>query len=167
MERLGVGKVILGADRVAGDGSVANKVGSADIARVAKDFAVPFYYATSYSTMSLAIKRGSDIPIEERSPREITDPYRAVALELKASGRLSPAALEEWPPASVLTARWPGRGEVRLFNPAFDVTPPSLITGIITDIGLFKPSEITSLAEERVEEMAAARVQSLLGVSPK
>jgi len=157
-EKLGVNKAILGADRVARDGSVANKVGSADIARIFKYFKAPFYYATSYSTISLEVKRGSDIEIEERSIDEVTYPYSLIAKDMKSKGLVSEKALEEWPPSDRIVTREPGRGQVRIFNPAFDVTPSRFITAIITDIGILKPAQVRRLTENKVLNMVKKKV---------
>jgi methylthioribose-1-phosphate isomerase len=157
-ERLGVNKAILGADRVARDGSVANKIGSADIARLFKYFKAPFYYATSYSTISLEVKRGRDIEIEERSIDEVTYPYSLIAKDMKRRGLVSEKALEEWPPSNSIVTHEPGRGQVRIFNPAFDVTPPNLITAIITDIGVIKPTAVRRLTGRRMMNMVRKRI---------
>jgi len=157
-ERLGVNKAILGADRVARDGSVANKIGSADIARIFKYFNAPFYYATSYSTISLDVKKGSDIEIEERSIDEVTYPYSLIAKDMKSRGLISANALDEWPPSNRIVPHEPGRGQVRIFNPAFDVTPPRFITAIITDIGVLKPSQVRRLTERRMLNLVKKRV---------
>jgi len=157
-ERLGVNKAILGADRVARDGSVANKVGSADIARLFKHFKAPFYYATSYSTISMDVKRGRDIEIEERSIDEVTYPYSLIAKDMKSRGLVSEKALEEWPPSESIVTHEPGRKQVRVFNPAFDVTPPQLITAIVTDIGTLRPMSIRKLAGRKVMSMVKKRI---------
>lgn len=157
-ERLGVNKAILGADRVARDGSVANKVGSADIARLFKYFKAPFYYATSYSTISLDVKRGSDIEIEERSIEEVTYPYGLIAKDMKSKGLISDRALEEWPPSDSIVTCEPGKKQVRIFNPAFDVTPPRFITAIVTDIGILKPGGIRKLTGRRIMNMVKKRI---------
>jgi methylthioribose-1-phosphate isomerase len=157
-ERLGVNKAILGADRVARDGSVANKIGSADIARIFKYFKAPFYYATSYSTISLDVKRGKDIEIEERSIDEVTYPYSLIAKDMKSRGLVSENALEEWPPSNRIVLQEPGKGQVRIFNPAFDITPPGFITAIITDIGILKPAYVKKLTEKRMLNMVKERI---------
>jgi len=157
VNELGITKAILGVDRIAGDGSVANKVGSADVARIMKDYGVPFYFATSYTTISPEVKSGSSIVIEQRTVDEITEPYRLLAKELKATCRISGDALDEWPPYWKMCQSRPGRGQVRLFNPAFDVTPPEFITGIVTDIGYFLPGEIASLTREKMNHIAKQR----------
>lgn len=159
IERLKVNKAMLGADRVSRDGSVANKVGSADIARVSKFYEIPFYYSTSYSTISLDVERGEDIEIEERDVSEVTIFYKLLASKLKAEGVISRKGLDEWPPENVIVDREPRRGEVRIFNPAFDVTPPHLITAINTDIGIFKPSDIGRLTPREIEKRVRLRLE--------
>ena len=157
-ERLGVNKAILGADRVARDGSVANKVGSADIARLFKYFKAPFYYATSYSTISLDVKKGRDIEIEERSIDEVTYPYSLIAKDMKSRGLVSEKALEEWPPSESIVTREPVRKQVRIFNPAFDVTPPRFITAIVTDIGILQPTSIRRLSSKKIMSIVKRRI---------
>ncbi|OYT64898.1 S-methyl-5-thioribose-1-phosphate isomerase [Candidatus Bathyarchaeota archaeon ex4484_205] len=162
MEKLGVNKVIVGVDRVARDGSVANKVGTSDIAKVAKFYDVEFYFATGYSTISLSTPSGRDIEIEERNISEVTQPYTLLGRWLKSNGKTSKDALEEWPPSERIVGREPESGEVRIFNPAFDVTPPELITAIITDIGIFKPEEILNLTDEFMRKKAEERMRKFL-----
>src|SRR5512132_1961287 len=99
---------IVGADRIAANGDVANKIGTYSVAVLAKAHGIPFYVAAPCSTVDLRIKSGEAIPIEERDPREITH-WRDL--------RIAPEGI------SVL-------------NPAFDVTPHNYITGIITEKGL-------------------------------
>ena len=100
--------VITGADRVAANGDTANKIGTLGLAVLARHFDIPFYVALPYSTIDLDAASGKDIPIEERSPDEVT--------------------------------HWGGRqtapDNVKAGNPAFDVTPNGLITGIITERGI-------------------------------
>ncbi|MDW8034430.1 MAG: s-methyl-5-thioribose-1-phosphate isomerase [Nitrososphaerota archaeon] len=174
-ERLGVNKAMLGADRVARDGSVANKIGSVDIARIFKYFKAPFYYATSYSTISLDVKKGNEIEIEERSIDEVTYPYSLIAKDMKEKGLISSNALDEWPPSDKIVTREPGRGEVRIFNPAFDVTPPKFITAIITDIGILRPNQIRKLTEKKILNMVKRKIidfglefpEGLSGITPQ
>jgi methylthioribose-1-phosphate isomerase len=106
-----VGMVIVGADRIAHNGDTANKVGTYSVAVLAKHHGVPFYVAAPTSTFDLAIKDGSEIPIEQRASEEITHGF----------GRRTA-------PEGAL-----------VYNPAFDVTPAELITGIITDRGVISP----------------------------
>jgi methylthioribose-1-phosphate isomerase len=102
--------VIVGCDRVAANGDVANKIGTYGVALLAKAHNIPFYVAAPISTIDLSTKTGKDIPIEERSAEEITEGF------------------------GTLTAP---KG-VNVFNPAFDVTPAELITAIITEKGIIK-----------------------------
>lgn len=106
-----VSKVIVGADRITRDGYVANKIGTYTIAVVAARHRVPFYVAAPSSTFDLSLE-GPSIPIEERDPDEV----RTVL------GKLT---------ITVPT--------VKVYNPAFDITPPDLITAIITEKGIITP----------------------------
>jgi len=108
MSRGEVDVVIVGADRIAANGDVANKIGTYSLAVMAKRHGVPFYVAAPLSTFDLAIPDGSHIPIEERPADEVLG-YRKL--------------------------RWAPKG-VQVRNPAFDVTPAELITGIICDKGV-------------------------------
>jgi methylthioribose-1-phosphate isomerase len=106
--------IVVGADRIARNGDVANKIGTYPLAILGKFHRVPFYVAAPTSTFDLTIASGADIPIEERFPEEVTH-FR---------GRR-------------ITAE-----KVSAFNPAFDVTPHTLIEGIITEKGIIrKPYE--------------------------
>jgi methylthioribose-1-phosphate isomerase len=106
---------VVGADRIAANGDVANKIGTYSVAVLAKAHGIPFYVAAPYSTIDLGTKTGADIPIEERNPLEVTS--------IHGSHPVAPAGVPVW-------------------NPAFDVTPADLITGIITERGCFKPAEL-------------------------
>ncbi len=108
---------VVGADRIAANGDVANKIGTYSVAVLAKAHNIPFYVAAPYSTIDLNTKTGEDIPIEQRSASEVTT--------IHGSHPVAPL-------------------DVTVYNPAFDVTPAELITGIITERGVFKPSEIAS-----------------------
>ena len=110
--------VIVGADRIAGQGDVANKIGTYSVAVLARAHHLPFYVVAPTSTIDLATPDGAHIPIEERSPREVT---RLGALRLAPEG----------PP---------------IRNPAFDVTPHQYITGSVTEVGLFRPPYVETLA---------------------
>lgn len=100
--------IIVGADRIAANGDVANKIGTYSLAVLARANRVPFYVATPLSTVDLSLPTGEHIPIEERDPREVTH----------SMGRLiAPPGVSAW-------------------NPAFDVTPNRYITGIITEKGI-------------------------------
>jgi methylthioribose-1-phosphate isomerase len=102
--------VIVGCDRVAANGDVANKIGTYAVALLAKAHGIPFYVAAPLSTIDLATATGKEIPIEERSPKEITEGFGTITAP---------------------------KG-VNVFNPAFDVTPSELITAIITEKGIIK-----------------------------
>ncbi len=110
--------VVVGADRIAANGDTANKVGTYTVALVAREHKVPFYVAAPVSTIDLDTAEGRQIPIEERPAREVTH-VKAV--------RLAPEG-------------------AKVFNPAFDVTPHALITGIITERGIARPPYTESLA---------------------
>lgn len=109
---------VVGADRIAANGDVANKIGTYSVAVLAKAHGIPFYVAAPYSTIDLKTKTGADIPIEQRNPLEVTT--------IHGSHPVAPAG-------------------VAVYNPAFDVTPAELITGIITERGVFKPGELAVL----------------------
>lgn len=117
MKRGYVDMVIVGADRVAWNGDVANKIGTYSLAVIAKANRIPFYVAAPLSSIDLDTEKGEDIPIEEREPREITH-IRNI--------KIAP-------------------DNVKVKNPAFDVTPGEYITGIITEIGILKPDDIRNL----------------------
>jgi len=105
--------VVVGTDRVAGNGDVANKIGTYMVAVLAKRHNIPFYVACPLSTIDRSIRGGKDIPIEERPSEEITG-YRDY--------------------------QWAAEG-VMVRNPAFDITPSELVTGLITEKGVvFKPN---------------------------
>lgn len=106
---------VVGADRIAANGDVANKIGTYSVAVLAKAHNIPFYVAAPYSTIDLNTKSGDEIPIEQRSPSEVTT--------IHGNHPVAPR-------------------DVAVYNPAFDVTPAELITGIITERGVFKPQEI-------------------------
>lgn len=119
MSRGNIDKVIVGADRIASNGDVANKIGTYSIAVLAKENQIPFYVAAPTSTIDLNLLTGGDIPIEERQPQEV----------LVINGRrIAPEG-------------------VRVANPAFDVTPNRLISAIITEEGVVRPPFETGLPE--------------------
>lgn len=103
--------VIVGADRIAANGDTANKIGTCGTAILAYYHHIPFYVAAPYSTFDLSLKDGSEIPIEQRDPREVTE---------FSGKRTAPAG-------------------VKVCNPAFDVTPQELIRAFITDRGIIRP----------------------------
>jgi len=111
--------VIVGADRIAANGDVANKIGTYTVAVLAKAHKIPFYVAAPMSTIDYSLNDGSQIPIEERDAREITHVKDI---------QLAPAGIE-----------------VR--NPAFDVTPNELVSAIITERGVAEGDYLQGLAE--------------------
>jgi methylthioribose-1-phosphate isomerase len=109
---------IVGADRIARNGDVANKIGTYSVAVLCKHHGIPFYVAAPWTTIDLTLARGADIPIEQRHPDEVR----------RHGGRtLTPPA-------------------IGVRNPAFDVTPAELVTAIITERGVHRPHELAMLA---------------------
>ncbi len=107
-----IDKIFVGADRIARNGDTANKIGTYNVAVLAKYHRIPFYVVAPFSTFDLSIATGKDIPIEQRNPDEV----RIVLGKVK----IAPS----------------GAG---VYNPAFDVTPHHLITAIVTDRGIIHP----------------------------
>ena len=138
MQRGQVDLVIVGSDRTTSTGDVANKIGTYLKALAAHDNGVPFYAALPVSTIDWSLGDGRDIPIEERSPAEVTH----------MTGRTRGGDL-----VTVEVAA-PG---ARAANPAFDVTPARLVTGIITERGIAEPSAagLAALYPERAAAMRA------------
>ncbi|MFH1269990.1 MAG: S-methyl-5-thioribose-1-phosphate isomerase [Candidatus Omnitrophota bacterium] len=112
MQQGKIDKVITGADRIAANGDTANKIGTYNLAVLSRYHKIPFYIAAPHSTFDLIIKTGKDIPIEQRSAAEITGLFFKRPITAKG---------------------------VKIFNPAFDVTPRNLISAIITDKGVIRP----------------------------
>jgi methylthioribose-1-phosphate isomerase len=110
--------VVVGADRIASNGDVANKIGTYGVAVLAKAHGIPFYVAAPSSTFDLSIPDGFAIPIEQRDPREITHGF----------------------------GRQTAPDGVGVYNPAFDVTPAELIAGIITEKGIINPVNSETIA---------------------
>ena len=123
--------VVVGADRIAANGEVANKVGTYPVAVLAREHGIPFYVAAPRSTIDLATPDGAHIPIEERPAREVT---HVGATQLV-----------------------PDTAKVR--NPAFDVTPARLVAGIITEHGICRAPYDVSLAEGPGGDRQASRVE--------
>lgn len=110
-----VDKIFVGADRIAANGDTANKIGTYSLAVSAKYHNIPFYVVAPVSTIDFKIKSGKEIPIEERH-----------ADEVRSFGKAKIA-----------------QASVKVWNPAFDVTPHNLITAIITEKGIFKPEALS------------------------
>jgi methylthioribose-1-phosphate isomerase len=123
-----VGAVVVGADRIAANGDTANKIGTYQIAVLAHENSVPFYVAAPVSTLDLAIPSGEHIPIEERSPEEVTHVHGV---------RIAP--------------------DVPAAHPAFDVTPARYIAAIVTERGVARPPYERSLARLASAQPSAAR----------
>jgi S-methyl-5-thioribose-1-phosphate isomerase len=134
MQRGEIDLVIVGSDRTLGrTGEVANKIGTYTKAVLAQRHGIPFYVAIPLSTIDWRMKRGFDIPIEERHEHEVLGAWGLIqSLKSNAKG------LKPGKRAYVRVAN-PTSGAR---NPGFDVTPAELITGIITPVGIFKPAEL-------------------------
>jgi methylthioribose-1-phosphate isomerase len=119
MRRGEIDLVVVGADRIAANGDVANKIGTYSVAVLAREHGIPFYVAAPLSTIDRDCPDGDHIPIEERDPEEVRSFFGA---------RVAPA-------------------EVKVLNPAFDVTPASYTAAIITDKGVARPPYLESLGK--------------------
>ena len=130
--------VIVGADRIAANGDVANKIGTYTVAVLAKEHGIPFYVAAPFSTVDLETPDGSRIPIEQRAPEEVTH---------LAGKQIAPDG-------------------VKVENPAFDVTPHGYVAAIITERGIARAPYAESLRElaevesHEPEAFSAARVDT-------
>lgn len=162
-----VDAVIVGADRIAANGDVANKIGTYGLAVLAHEHGIPFYVAAPTSTVDLTMADGTGIVIEERDPREVTG--------VTVSGTIEAGSAEEARALDILTAQGPhylgmtkghefalsrkGGGyafdgwfriappDVPVYNPAFDVTPARFVTAIITERGVARPDFGESLSQ--------------------
>lgn len=105
-----INKVFVGADRIAANGDVANKIGTYNLAVLAKFHRIPFYVVAPASSFDLRIKSGKDIPIEQRDPQEVRKVY---------GKQIAPR-------------------NVKVHNPAFDVTPNGLVCALVTERGIFR-----------------------------
>ena len=112
MEQGKIDKIFVGADRIAANGDAANKIGTFGLAILAKYHKIPFYIVAPFSTFDLKLASGKSIPIEERNKDEI----RKLVNKIEVAPR-----------------------KVKVYNPAFDVTPNKLITAIVSDKGIIKP----------------------------
>ncbi len=124
-----IGAVVVGADRIAANGDVANKIGTYSVAVLAREHNIPFYVAAPWSTIDLATPTGDSIPIEQRSSREVTH---------MAGKQLTPDG-------------------VGIENPAFDVTPYRYVGAIVTERGIAKAPYSESLRKLASVEDVAAR----------
>jgi methylthioribose-1-phosphate isomerase len=111
MRRGGINAVFVGADRIAANGDVANKIGTYSVAVLAYAHAIPFYVAAPFSTIDLKLPSGEHIPIEQRNPEEVTTMHGAT---------IAPVGIQA-------------------ANPAFDITPHEYVTAIITERGIVRP----------------------------
>jgi len=125
--------MIVGSDRIAANGDVANKIGTLEKAIAARYYDIPFYVAAPVSTIDFGCASGTDIPIEQRHQDEV----------LYQSGSNAEGKLEKVRVSS------PGSDAV---NPAFDVTPAGLVTAIITDQGIYKPEQLAALKNNQYDE---------------
>ncbi len=117
MQQGKVNLVVVGADRIAGNGDVANKIGTYSVAVLAKEHNIPFYVAAPVSTLDLSLSSGDEIPIEQRTSDEVTH----------VQGKsIAPKG-------------------VKAAHPAFDVTPARYVTAIITERGVARPAYVDSL----------------------
>lgn len=112
-----VDKIVVGADRIAANGDTANKIGTYNVAVLAKAHGIPFYVAAPRTTFDFEMKTGQEIPIENRADSEVTEGF---------GKRTAPKGIKVW-------------------NPAFDVTPHELVTAFITEAGVLKPPFRVSL----------------------
>lgn len=119
MQQGKVGAVIVGADRIAANGDVANKIGTYSVAILAKEHGLPFYVAAPWSTVDMETPDGAHIPIEQRNAKEVTH---------MAGKQVAPDG-------------------VRVENPAFDVTPHKYVTAIVTERGVARPDYSVSLKQ--------------------
>jgi methylthioribose-1-phosphate isomerase len=129
MQKGKISAIVVGADRIAANGDVANKIGTYTVAVMAKEHGIPFYVAAPISTIDMATPDGSKIPIEQRNPREVTH---------IAGKQMVPDGVE-------------------IENPAFDVTPAKYVTAIITEKGIARSPYNDSLSE-LVADGATVRV---------
>src|SRR5690242_9971208 len=124
-----IGAIVVGADRIAANGDVANKIGTYTVAVLAREHEIPFYVAAPFSTIDLETPDGGEIPIEQRNPREVTH---------IAGKQMVPDGVE-------------------IENPAFDVTPAKYVTAIITERGIARTPYEDSLRKLSEEAPVARR----------
>jgi methylthioribose-1-phosphate isomerase len=121
--------VIVGCDRIASNGDTANKIGTRGLAIIAKDANVPFYVAGTKDSFDFKIKSGSEIHIEMRDPKEVTN----LSFLKDAEGK------------SFLGEGIIAPKDAKALNPSFDITPAKYITKIITEVGVWNPGEQKSI----------------------
>ncbi len=119
MQQGKIDAVFVGSDRIARNGDVCNKIGTYGVAVLARQHGIPFYVVAPLSTFDPDIRSGKDIPIEERSPEEVT---------LGFGTRTAPEGVSVW-------------------NPAFDVTPADMVAGIVTEVGLIERPNLARVEE--------------------
>jgi len=124
-----IGAIVVGADRIAANGDVANKIGTYTVAVLAREHEIPFYVAAPFSTIDMETPDGGEIPIEQRNPREVTH---------IAGKQMVPDGVE-------------------IENPAFDVTPAKYVTAIITERGIARAPYEDSLRKLSEEAPVARR----------
>jgi len=125
MQQKSIDAVIVGADRIAANGDTANKIGTCSLATLAYHHRIPFYVAAPISTIDLNTETGKKIVIEERNPQEITH----------------------------LGNKWIAPKNIKVYNPSFDITPASLITGVITEKGVISyPQTPLNYLQESMEQ---------------
>jgi eIF-2B alpha/beta/delta-like uncharacterized protein len=123
MQKGEIDLAIVGTDRTAANGDVANKIGTYSLAILCKEHGIPFYVAAPISSIDFSIASGKFIPIEERDSSEVTNVFEC---------RIAPVG-------------------VKVRNPAFDVTPAKYVTGIITEKGVFRPEDLHKLNKEDID----------------
>ncbi len=122
-----IAAAIVGSDRIARNGDVCNKIGTYNVAVLCKHHGIPFYVVAPTSTIDLGCPDGGAIPIEQRSPREVTH-------------------VGGWAPEDLLASLAVAPDSVAALNPAFDVTPAELVTAIVTEVGVAQPPYAEGLA---------------------
>jgi methylthioribose-1-phosphate isomerase len=124
MQQGKIDKIIVGADRITANGDTANKIGTYSLAVLAKEHGIPFYVAAPLSTIDTTMKTGAAIPIEERSSSEVTHLH---------GQQIAPA-------------------KIKVYNPAFDITPAKYITAIITEKGILQKPYLNSISTASKEK---------------
>ena len=140
MQRKEIDLVIVGTDRTAKNGDVANKIGTYPLAVLCKEHKIPFYVAAPLSSIDFSISSGIQIPIEERGPEEVTHVFNRY--------RIAPEG-------------------VKVRNIAFDVTPHKYVTAIITEKGAFRPSDIRHLMRKKADIEALRLRPNTRGIKAK